>query len=408
VTQSLLRDELLPAGPDDADWRDVVRRAGLARQRGAFALGALLAAALLGLASAWALGHPVVDFGSAPKGSRQVVNAFGSLEVGAPAGMAPGVLPRQARRVTSVRIDGKRHVLWVAPTKRGGFCAEWTGLGGGCRADRHGRVAQRLEVSGGGDARGLRVISGSFFQPRGERLLLRYADGQTVDIPFVWVTAPINAGFYAFAVPAAHRPRSHAPERLTLVDGSGKALAREPVLFARAPAFVLHRVPGFGPLTVPAQAEWARRRQLFDLRADDGARIGLWVAPERGGGRCFWANRAAGCSRGPGRRRAPATPPLQLGIQGGGRVLLCCSVSGAVATVQARFQDGERVSLAPREGFLIWPIPTRHYARGRRLSMLVAYDGRGRVLQQQRFRSTPGVYPCAKPRSYGYGVKQCP
>lgn len=401
---------LLP-GTDDGDWQDVLRRARRQRRRrGGFAFVALAAVALVGLASAYALGHPVVDFGRASKGPRTVVNSFGSMQVGAPPGMAPGVLPHQARRITSVRIDGKPHVLWVAPTKRGGFCFQWSRFAGGCRANRHDKWAKRLDVGGSQGAGGITVIEGSFFQSAGARLELAYADGQKAELPFVWVTAPINAGFYLYRVPDAHRSAAHRATRLTLFDGSGRVIAREPILNSRPMPFVVHRLPGFPHLTVPARADWGRRQQLFDLRADDGARIGLWIAPERGGGRCFWTNQAVFCSNVGRPVRRGARPSLQLGFEGGGKhVTLCCGVGPQVARVEARFQDGERISLYPRQGYLVWPIPSRHYPRGRRLSELLAYSNAGHVMQRQRMATdAPGLYPCAKPKAYGYGVSQCP
>ena len=128
-----MTDSLLVHGPDDGDWNDVRRRSrrSVRRRRGG-EVAAALAVAVVAVASAYALGHPVVDFGKAQHGSLKQVNEFGSMQVGAPRGMAPGVLPHEARRITAVRIDGKEHVLYVAPTKQGGFCADWSDFGGGC------------------------------------------------------------------------------------------------------------------------------------------------------------------------------------------------------------------------------------------------------------------------------------
>ena len=160
MSEHPLSSDLLERGPDDADWSDVLRRVGgKRRRRKTAAMVAAVAIVATGIASAYAFGHPIIDFSKAPKGPEKVVNDFGSLEVGAPDGMAPGVLPHQARRITAVRIGGKEHVLWVAPTKQGGFCEEWSDSTGGCRANRHDKFADRLDVSSGGDE-----LSGSFFQ----------------------------------------------------------------------------------------------------------------------------------------------------------------------------------------------------------------------------------------------------
>lgn len=408
MSEALPAAELLEPGPDDADWGDVVRRVGEARRRRqASAIAVLFAAVALGIASAYAFGHPIIDFGKAEKGPTTIVNDFGSLEVGAPAGMAPGVLPHEARRITSVSIDGKEHVLWVAPTKQGGFCEQWSGFFGGCRADRHDEFAKRIDIT----ASGFDVLGGSFFQSAGVRLVLSYADGASDEIPFVWVSAPIEAGFYLFRVPDAHRVAGNRPTEISLFDDGGKRLAREALhdYTAVGPHPVTHELPGYPNLPVPAEAIWEQRRQLFDVRADDGAHLGAWVAPARGGGTCFWTNQAMGCSNG-AERPLGSERALGLGFSGGGtHVVLCCRVGHLVDRVEARFEDGDRIELAPREGYLLWPIPSRHFSLGHRIESLIAFDAAGHQIASQKISADQrGLYPCAKPQDYGYGVSMCP
>jgi hypothetical protein len=405
VTDVLATTELLSKGPDDGDWSEVRRRAKRGRRRRQASGVLVLAGAIaIGIASAYAFGHPIVEFGSAPKGPQKVVNDFGSLEVGAPAGMAPGVLPEEARRITAVRIDGKEHVLWVAPTKQGGFCESWTQFMGGCRADRHAAYARRLDVGGNQN-----VLAGSFFQESGSRLDLEYADGATDEIPFVWVTAPIEAGFYLFRVPDAHRVDGHRPTSIRLLDDDGKVIAEEPIPFAQdeRPDFDTRSLPGYPRLSVPAEALWDQREQLFDLRADDMAHLGLWVAPERGGGTCFWSNQAMGCTHGPNRLPEGVEG---LGFSGGGtHVALCCTVGPEVARVEARFADGDRAELTPKRSYLLWPIPSRHYPVGTRIVELVGFDAEGNQISSRKMPSDQrGLYPCAKPKDYGYGYTICP
>lgn len=94
------------------------------RRRLLLTAAAFVALVFAVVGAAYALGHPIIDFGKAPKGPRQVINDFGRLTVGA---TPIYVLPHQARRITSVRIDGKEQVLWVAPMRQGGFCYQWSG-----------------------------------------------------------------------------------------------------------------------------------------------------------------------------------------------------------------------------------------------------------------------------------------
>ena len=121
---------------DDSDWLDVQRRVRRSSRRRKLTIALIAAAAVLIVAPAFALRGTIIDFFSADPAPAHIVRDFGSLEVGAPPGMAPGVDPQQARKVASFPFDGKQHVLYVAPTKGGGFCQSWTNAFGGCRATR--------------------------------------------------------------------------------------------------------------------------------------------------------------------------------------------------------------------------------------------------------------------------------
>ena len=402
--------ELLSHGPDDGDWGDVLQRSRRAvRRRRSLEAAIVLAAAVVGVASAYALGHPVIDFGKAAHGSQRQVNDFGSMQVGAPRGMAPGVLPHQTRRITSVRIDGKVHTLYVAPTKAGGFCDEWSNLGGGCRANRHDKWSSKLDTGGMVGPHGLVVLQGSFFQSAGDRLTMRFKDGATADVPFVWVTAPIDAGFYLYRVPDAHRTAATRAVSLTLSDKDGKLIDREPIMGGEGSPFqeTAHRLPGFGELSAPKDAIWSKRTQLFDLRAPNGARVGLWVMPKRGGGRCFVTNTGSGCTFHAARPASGKLPLINLGFNGD---RLCCGVSQKVTRVEARFQDGARISLFPKQGYLVWPIPSDHYALGHRIVALVGFDASGRAIAREKLPAPAdqrGIYPCKKPKNLGYGVTEC-
>ncbi len=270
MSDVMLPRTLLDAGPEDSDWGDVVRRVSRARRRRRVGVVAALAAVVaVSVASAYALGHPIVDFKTSPKGPIQIVNDFGSLEVGAPLGMAPGVLPHDARRITSVTIDGKPHVLWVAPTKRGGFCAQWSDALGGCRADRDDAFSSHIDVSISGVANGccVAMLGGSFFQSGGDRLEVSYADGATAEIPFVWVTEPIDAGFYLYRVPDAHRVEAARPTAVTRNAHRplGRSGARRWDLFLEQPGCRLHTRRGPHQRGAHARARLQRRRARHPL-----------------------------------------------------------------------------------------------------------------------------------------------
>jgi hypothetical protein len=375
---------------------------------------AIMAVVFAVVAAAYALGHPVIEFGKAPKGPRQVVNDFGRLTVGA---TPIYVLPHQARRITSVRIDGKERVLWVAPMKQGGFCYQWSGLNGfqrsgligSCQASHNpGFSPTFFEWGGILGQRGITILGGSLKRAAAARIVIAYADGRTREIPFVWITAPINAGFFLYRIPDAQRRQGHQPVAITLLDSSNRVLDRQRIFDGRPPSHVAahlvrRRIAGYGSMMVPAKAEFSKRRRLFTWRAPDGAHIGLWTAPDRGGDTCFWTDRASGCS-------VSAASPLELTIKRRLRhVELCCLVATSVARVTAHFQDGEQIHLTPRDGYLLWPILARHYPPGHRLDQLDAYDASGSLIVSQPIATNVrALYPCNKPKNYGYGLTMCP
>lgn len=389
---------------DGPDWADVLRRSSRATRRiRAVQAVALFAVVVAGVASAYALGHPVIDFNKAQHAGTRQVNDFGSMEVAAPRGMAPGVLPHQTRRITSVRIDGKVHTLYVAPTKQGGFCFEWTGSGGGCRADPHDKYAERIDPGGLEGTHGLAVLEGSFFQPNGDRLTMTFKDGATADVPFTWVTAPISAGFYLYRVPDRHRAAATRAVSLALYGKDGKLLDREPIIAATPLTGGVAHVKGIPALELPRDGIWSRAKQLFDLRAPNGQRVGLWVMPKRGGGTCYVTNSSSGCRP----TSLPKRFQMELGFNGD---RLCCIVANRIVHVEARFQDGSRISLYPKQGFLVWPIPEAHWPLGHRIVALVGYDASGRAVARTKLAAPAdqrGIYPCKKPKNLGYGVKEC-
>lgn len=237
--------------------------------------------------------------------------------------------------------------------------------------------------------------------------MIAYADGRTSEIPFVWITAPINAGFFLYGIPGAHQRQGHRLVAITFLDSSDRVIQRRPYFDERPPHhaahLVRHGIAGYGSMMVPAQVEFSKRRQLFTWRAPDGAHIGLWTAPERGGGTCFWTDRASGCSVSP-------ASTLELTIKRRLRhVELCCLVATSVARVIAHFQDGEQIHLAPKGGYLLWPIPARHYPPGHRLDQLDAYDASGSLIESHPLATyVRALYPCSKPKNYGYGLTMCP
>ena len=127
------------ATPDAGDWLDVRRRARRGRVRkAALVLAAAIAAMLVAAPALGLRPHVIVEWLGAEPAPQDVQVEFEQL-VGGPGGpleFDPRVIPNAARKVTTVEHEGKEHVLWVAPTARGGFCLLWIHGSGGCIADR--------------------------------------------------------------------------------------------------------------------------------------------------------------------------------------------------------------------------------------------------------------------------------
>lgn len=441
-------DRMLPQPIVTPAWRDVLERVGTrqtrsrafaglraTRRRYVVAVFAVLALVVV-VGAAYAFGHPIVRFSSAPKASsRTVVNHFGQWTVLA---VPTPVRPHQARLITTVRLDGRDIPLFVAPVRGGGFCYLWKGSFDSCAS---GQPSIFVGVQAAATTRYqgreyMSVINGLVPQARAAHVVLHYADGQSADIPFVWVTAPIKSGFFLYGIPQAHQRPGHQPVRISLTNSAGAVIASQrvlgssPIYKAPPPPYRLvpHEIADYPQMMVPTPADWAKRQQLFSLRAPTGTRVGLWIAPAPGGSTCYWSNVHAGCGKllagtsgGPQLHANPTvsgaynvtstpTPHYWLKVmRGHDYVALCCTLDPRAHRVQLRFQDGHHITLTPRHGYLIWPIPRSHYPPGHRLEEVDFYGAHGRQIGATNFEpAVRALYPCAKPKNYGYGLKMCP
>jgi hypothetical protein len=229
------------------------------------AVAAVLAVAALIVAPALALRFGVIDFSSAEPASQHVVKQFFSLSEGAPAGMDPGVVAGEARLVGT--IGG--HALWVAPTKPGGLCYGWSKGSGGC--DKLGTVP--LSVSWASDAP-LGNSSGSSFSAVDGFARARWADdveitlddGSTVHPEMIWISPPIDAGFFYY------RP----PDGRTITKVA--ALKGDTVMAADT---------GSASREAHPLADLSKRKQVAEFQTNDGPAT-FWTAPTPTGGRCTW------------------------------------------------------------------------------------------------------------------------
>jgi hypothetical protein len=384
---------------DDSDWFEVRRRARTVRRRWLLIpVAAVIAVIVAG--SAFALYGELVDFISAEPAPERVVVEFGQMDARGSIGFGPRVNAGEARRITEATIDGKQRTLYVAPTPDGGFCWMWTTVSGSCARTKvaPGREAVSAgwrESRGGGPA----LLTGRVLDPTVTRVLLEYENGERSEISIVWVSKPIDAGFFIFEVAQEHLQAGKRGRTLLSIDEGGREVPAQtfPITDSRWES---------GPDGLPRIADRSQKRTLFDFTDHRGARRTLVVAPAPGARTCFAHERGGGCV-------SPEHPPVigGMSIQPGETVIICCAVAEGVATVELRYEDGQRTRLTPQSGFLLHVIPPQHYRRGHRLKTLVWLDSNGDEMASRIFKTDqPGIYPCEKSEEIelGYGTKVCP
>ena len=280
-------DELVPAPCGFGDWDDVLLRANirsvapavaprrrrLTRRRGLVAaivmalLVIFFASPALGLLLDL-IGRTDVTFTGTTAPTR-VKRSFFDMSLSAPRSMSPGTIASETRRIGVFRgVKGRRRVLYVAPTRAGGYCWEFEHDTGSCRSSRKPYVghggrgsfrAERIGVTWGlGQHRGgplyVQEVSGDVIAAAAQTLWAEYADGTRQPIPFVWVSKPIDAGFFMLGVSAAHETVATRLVAVSARDGKGRLLSREAFQFQTRPAHPPVKTPPTFRLPPPLPA----------------------------------------------------------------------------------------------------------------------------------------------------------
>lgn len=195
------------------------------RRRGLVAVLGTAVVVLAVAVPAFGLPGKIVDFFSAPAAPAPAQEGFTSLDVGAPAGMAPNV-SGAARSVMVATVDGSDANLWVAPTAGGGFCLYLENYGGGCDRDRSLPVDPSLAAH---TSAGPIVLFGDVLPPSSDHLQLTWADGNSVSIPIESVSDPINAAFFVYQIPAAEQASADWPATLDVVATDGTTVGTDQI-----------------------------------------------------------------------------------------------------------------------------------------------------------------------------------
>lgn len=360
-----------------------------------------LAVCFLLVAPAVGIRIPVLDFWAADKAPPKIVEDFASLSEGAPPGMDPGAIPGEARKVT---LPGG-HILWVAPTRHGGFCTQGI-VGGGC--DKLGTVP--LGVSWGASSVSLEeikrtpVATGIFDRIDGfvnaeyaDSVEIRFADGEIYRPELVWISEPIGAGFFLYEVPADRRRPGHEIEAIVALDADGDVVFED----SRAARTSL------------AGAHLDDREEKVRLATRNGEAV-IWEAPTRYEGRCAWLEyHGRTLLFVPCLPKGYPFPPFALRfVPTHSTVLLVGAVDRKHASVEIRFADGEKLVTRPRNGFLLAELPVEHLVRGREATLVVGHDGNGDELAPRVPVSAFGGrhYRCLAPLPLDEDVREafCP
>jgi hypothetical protein len=206
------------------------RRPLLSRRR-ALALAAFVLAVLATLLATPAVGlrDQLRNLFSSDEPPPEVITRYFANQNVGPGGLNPAVIPGKTRVATAVFVRGfGKRVVWVAPTRRGGFCS--TDL---CDSERKMPLAVTLRVTGPtpkeGPSKGSDVhvlFEGDTLIRRGEAVVVHFEDGRTERVSLRWVPKPIDAGFFIYELPKDRWDVGKRPVRFTVEDARGNELAR--------------------------------------------------------------------------------------------------------------------------------------------------------------------------------------
>ena len=349
--------------PLEGDWLDVQRRArrGGRRRTVTLLVAAALAVIVVGSALAW--GPRIVDFFTAEPAPERIVKQFEEAKLSAKFMGATNLPmnPREARTIFDVeRADGSSVYIAVAPMRSGGFCMLSSafgsdGAGGEGSTCSDPEQSRTNPINPGGtetNSEGYGDFAGYIANTDADRLVLRYEDGAEDEIPVVWVSEPIDAGFFAFDPAPEHFGKGHRAEVFVALDADGKELARNRVLF-EAPAASSGPSTPVKPITAGGVAGW----EITDLGTLGGSATNPTAINDRGqvvGVTCV----VDGCALGDRDGRTINVAHSAKGVSSGflwesGTMRKIAGPGGASATPYAIDEQG-RVVGDSQQGAFVW------------------------------------------------------
>jgi hypothetical protein len=215
-------------------------RPRLSRARLLVSLAVLLVGALL-VAPAFGLHVPGLNFFDGEPAPQRIVEDFAALDKGAPGVLAPHALPASARLAHRFTLlDGSTADLWIAPTVNGGYCTFIAGYNEGCRQ----RSDQSVSFATGQRSASDFAISGDVPSESGTREVeVTLSNGDTESVPLVWISAPIDAGFYLYEIPAALAQSGVRVNEVRSLDSNGHTLSSQVIPPEQFPGQPLGKSP---------------------------------------------------------------------------------------------------------------------------------------------------------------------
>jgi hypothetical protein len=200
------------------------------RRRGAI-VAIAVGVAVLAAAPTLAFQRELVDFWSAEPAPERIQLDFDELrehiaDANARFGTPKFTPVGPAREVMRVHIDGETRSLWVARTEEGTFCFRLH-FGLSCLTPQNAQHAGVIGLSGLATKHGagFNWLAGSVRENAVQEVELHYQDGERVKIPFVWVSPPVDVGFFAYDVPPEHEEPGRLTAAVVGLDEDGKMVA---------------------------------------------------------------------------------------------------------------------------------------------------------------------------------------
>jgi hypothetical protein len=242
--QSVLDDLAAEAPTEQSSWADVVSRERRAHQRrlatrkrttvlASVALAVAIALALLAT-PAFGLRDRIVHLFASEKEHHPPVRIqryFQSLKMTdlQRPGEETGVIAARARVAMRVSFPGYGHLtIWTAPTRGGGYC--WNA---GCDLRRQLPVVTTLRLGGRtsrttvapGQRDGHVFFEGATILRAARTFAVQFEDGSATEpMPLVWVSKPIDAGFFIYEVPRSRWKPGRRPLTFVVQDAKGREL----------------------------------------------------------------------------------------------------------------------------------------------------------------------------------------